>query len=239
MKRIIVGLTVIVLWSFHPSALAKSTGDVETAGELPASGKPEFFLSKHLEVGLRYIYFWLTDDSRPSDNSDNFLGSINKLEEDQNGVPYPFINYMFTKYVGLSMSYDELQVKTITKEDGHTDGSYELKGPVLSILCRYCNSSHFTPYAEAGIAFYNGGFNHDPAWRHVGNDRRMEIDDTEGYLLTIGCSVVFSQNWSMDIFCRYEDVEVNDKYFLNGNLREEQTIPLSNTGLGGSVKYVF
>jgi outer membrane protein W len=214
--------------------IAPTTAQVEREDE-SADGA----IFEHLEFAIRYARFQLRDKDRPSDNSDNYLGSINKLDEVQNNDPELVVTYMFVPTWGVSLSYNRVEAKTITKEDGHTDGVYELAGPTLAAVYRYDNESPFAPFAEGGLAFFKGDFNHDPEWRRVGNDRLMKIDDTIGYFVTAGCDYEFLDDWSAELFVRYSRAEATDRYYLNGELREKKDIPMDNIALGLGVRYAL
>ena len=192
-----------------------------------------------LDLGLRYVYVSLKDDNRGIGEGRNFLGSINKLEEDQNDYPFPYVSYLVCRYFAVVLSYDELRAKTITKEDGHTDGTYEMTGPTLSGAFRMELCSRATALIEAGVAFYSGDFDHDPVWRSVGNDRLMVIDDANGAFVSAGVDVALCKDWSAELAWRYMDLDVGDKYYLNGELRSSETIPLDNSGISLTIKHAM
>ena len=199
-------------------------------------------LAGRIQVGLRYTHIELRDKDRSNPRERNYLGSIDKLNTRQADFPSPFITYKLTDILFVLVSYDWVSartVKTVTRNNSHTDGIIFLEGPVLAMRVEYPLDGRFTPYAELGMVFYFSSFDHDFEWAHVGAHRRMRLDDPTGLMLSGGVDIAVNDHWSAQLYLRYVDVETKGSYYLNRELREESKFPLSNYGAGAGVAYAF
>lgn len=91
-----------------------------------------------LEFGIRETEFDLDTTVRdgPTDE-DRFLGTINQLDgETDSSFDKWFIRYYPIRWVGLEYTTDEVRARTITKDDGHSDGVFVADGNVLTVVGR-------------------------------------------------------------------------------------------------------
>ncbi len=127
------------------------------------------YVSGNLEVGTRFIARTLL-----SENKDNFLGSIDHLEMDEDMFPTDiFVAWFFTEDLGIEFEWDTIEADTITTKDGHNDGRVRLSGPVVSMIARFPITTateeffnRLTPYAGVGVAFLGGNFEPEGWWHH-------------------------------------------------------------------------
>lgn len=232
-------------WAFGQSTAPASSGGISWDDYEPIEA-----VKDKLEIGLRYSYIQLKEDTKGDPDGDNnyFLGSINELEEAQSTRLLPYARYLFTPYFGVELSYDKMRMITrkanASSED--TDGSIKISGPALAVLGQYPNASRFTPYGEVGILFAKGGFDHadwwhngfpeygqaffdwqamgEPPWPNNGYRRNISISDETATFLAGGCSVRLADHWSLDVQARYLMLDVDAHYTLSfhGTVRDDR-----------------
>ena len=117
-------------------------------------------LQYRLEIGVRATYFTLMETSNP----EGFVGSITQLEADQSSFPFHlFFIYNVNAWWGVELTFDDIRAAARNGWNGDSDGTYRLRGPVLSVFGRYPNASRWTPYAGLGFGYFSGTFE-DEAW---------------------------------------------------------------------------
>jgi outer membrane protein W len=205
------------------------------------------FLKDRVEIGTRFTFFSLEDSSRGA--SDHFFGSIDRLDAVQNFWPVKlFVNYKMNTHWGFDLTWDQIQAKTITKLDSHTDGTIKTAGPVLSVFGRYPNSTPFTPYAGVGVTYLFAGFDDDPRWEHPDTnvailDQTFSLDNTWGWVAYVGLSAQLAEHWAADMFVRHMGADVKGKHYVvtADGVGEDDTLkfPLSNDAFGIGVRYAF
>ena len=206
-----------------------------------------------LALGTRFLHYSLHETYRATYNSDGsfdegFLGTIEGLEEEQDYAPTRlYAQYAFTDYVGIGVSYDKLRVRTITHfyewEDEstrplHTDGDFEFQGPIFYALLAYPNESRFTPFGEIGLAYYMAEFQPTEDWGDGGR-RELRTEDAMGFAIAGGCDIALTDNWAVNGYVRYVDVELDVDYYLNKRYRTSAVFPMSYTAMGLGVSYTF
>ena len=210
----------------------------------------EYVIKDRLAVGARVTTFTLEDTERDS-RDDSYLGSITKLDAEQDNSPRLFINYKLIRYLGVGVTWNELRAATVThvREEGipgdmHTDGTIDLQGLLYYVTVRLPNRTRFTPFAEYGVAQYDSNFDHDPGWRSSGNSRLMVVEDTDSNYYAVGLDIQILEGLQVNLYYRKMDVDVDAKYYLNddemtGDPREEATFPMGNYAYGLGLKYAF
>jgi outer membrane protein W len=221
-----------------------------TAGPSPLIG--------HLEIGTRMMHYVLFKDSKQ-----NFIGSIDRLDADQNYLPLKlYANWMFAPAYGLELSWDRVAAKTITSSTGYTDGTIVMKGPCLAFVARYPDTNPWQPFAGLGLAYLPGDFE-AASWWHLGyptpdeweaagspsisnNEvtRSMEIKDEIGLLMMGGVQYCWDAAWSVDVYFRMLFADADTHYWIDlpGNDvkdRGTKTIPMDSWALGFGVRYSF
>jgi len=210
----------------------------------------EYVIKDRLAIGARVTTFTLEDAERDS-REESYLGSITKLDAEQDNSPRLFINYKLIRYLGVGVTWNELRAATVThvREEGipgdmHTDGTIDLQGLLYYVTVRLPNRTRFTPFAEYGVAQYDSNFDHDPGWRSSGNSRLMVVEDTDSNYYAVGLDIQILEGLQVNLYYRKMDVDVDAKYYLNddemnGDPREEATFPMGNYAYGLGLKYAF
>jgi len=275
-------LSVLVCWSAGaqqtntPATSAmpfSSVHDNAGLGSASVVTAADNFVTGHLRVGTRitgYAFTHITGlhvDTHSGDESgtdSSFLGSINKLEADQNYMPVKiYADWFFTRDWGIELTWDKVIAAShsVHPDDTDvTDGKWDIKGPILSMIGRYCNSTRVTPYGGIGITYMFTDFDAAPYWslrmspaQWAANgysdypligSQTMDTDNALGFVAFGGCDVEVAHNFLLDVYARYMNVAVDTHYYINlpGGGYEDHgwyKIPLSNVALGLGVTYAF
>lgn len=218
---------------------------VQAAGTAPVSA-PESGVLKGLEIGTRIIHVELREDSRGTGTStrdDNFLGSIDLLDAEQDYAPTRlYLQYFPLENFGLGISYDKVEADAA--DESGSDGIVGMDGPVVYLVGRLPTDSGFTPFAEIGVGFYHAYFDEDPAWEDDGDYYRfMEVESTEALMLAIGCDYSFTDSLSANVYARMVDGATIDAGHYNtkdlSGPRQTGDFNLDYFGFGIGIKYAF
>jgi len=226
------------------SSTAEPARPVVVPSEPRSGDAADQFIDSHIHLGTRVTWFILDDRQRHVDMSDSFYGSITELRACQDMIPYKlFADVMLNPYVGVEVTWDRIQADTITRSDGHNDGTLDLKGPMASLLGRYPNASRFTPYGGVGLAWFKADFKEDPLWQRPYGDfeQEFDMDDTWGWIVSLGLSARIWEQWSADLYYRHTGVSVDGVHWhwYHQQPTSSFTFPLSNEALGLGVRYEF
>ena len=226
---------------------------------VPAGGQAWYSLfNGHLTLGTRLTWFTFVEEP-----STNYLGTIGKLDEVQDYIPWKFYAlWQFTPHWGMDLTWDQVEGKTITRTtDEHTDGNFKASGPICDVVYQMNTYGRFTPYAQAGLAWMHGtfdpatwwalGYTHEQDWLDMGSPgkarqgkrRNIDLDDSLGFVAGAGTRIAITKRWSGDLLLRYMHLE-NDANFSEKISKrvirdEDASIPLHNLALGVGVAYVF
>jgi outer membrane protein W len=230
----------------------------DQAAACPASGSCAA-LCCHLELGTRMTYFILQDSS----DDGGFLGSIVELDDQQDYIPWKlYATWMFNAKWGIELTWDQVQAEAITADtDSHSDGDFELTGPILSATYRMDARGSFSPYAQLGIAWMLGdfepvqwwalGYDKESDWVLLGSTdevrngitREIDVEDSLGLVASVGSGVRISERWSADLYLRYMWLEADTTFteYRSGKpiAGDSSTIPFSNLALGLGATYAF
>jgi TolB-like protein/outer membrane protein W len=202
----------------------------------------------HVEIGLRISRFSLLDNTEKHFNDDGefaegYLGSISKLDAEQDYFPTIYANVTITDWFALQLAYEKFEIGTVTYWDGHKDGTFKFKGPSLTAQLRYPNETEFTPYAGIGIAMLNAdfamvdwwhnGFGGDdpegaydnwvqsgaPRWPNGGYQRNLIVTDGTMFkpVLQGGCYWSITDHISLDLDMRYISLDSELHYTLSNH----------------------
>ena len=187
-----------------------------------------------LEAGTRILLVTLLEDKRGEPNNGSFVGTVTMLKEDQSLIPFrPFIQYSFSPCFGVGLSYDRVAAEAWDQEG--TDGTTVLTGPLVYLLGRYPNESQFTPFCELGVAKYDVRF----AAVSGRKNKDFVLEDPQGIYMALGCDMLLLENWSIDFYGRYMNVDVDGDYYLNGEWWSPILFTMSHLSLGAGAKYTF
>ena len=200
------------------------------------------FVEKHVadrvRVGTRSVSISLGEDSRKY-----FLGSIDRLEEEQDRAPLGlYAQWFFLRYVGVELTWHKVEAATFTEsEDEHSDGTVKADGPVLFLIGRLPLAdldwsapdwvSRITPYAGVGLGFFSSAFD-QPVWWSYGyptydewvalgspveerrrNTRRIEVGDDTAVVWTLGAKIDVARGWDVELGLRIVDVQIDAEFF--------------------------
>lgn len=170
----------------QPPPAAAAQEQPETVPELT---KPRHgFLSDHLEIGLGYASFSLTDNK----GNGRFLGSIDELAAENDSFVFPVVGVYLNRYVGLECRYEQYEARTYTDTaNNHSDGVVKISGPVFSVIGRLPldtvaglfdasettkhRAAHVVPFAGIGQTFFDETLAAD-AWWAKGYDSPESYD---------------------------------------------------------------
>jgi opacity protein-like surface antigen len=209
------------------------------------------FVATHLTIGARATHFWLKDTRRSGPNgldnlnqAGNFLGSLWGLDAQQHYFPNPFLEYRVISAFGAGIAYDQARAKTLDWTDNTArlatagDGDVEIRGVQYYVFGRYRNRTRLTPYANVGIARYRSRFFVSPDWATPG--RHFEVDDTNGWFFSGGCSVALGRHLGLDALYRHSQLEaVVGRAFFNRNRHRSGAFPMRNDLIGAGLFYAF
>lgn len=218
----------------------------QAATPVAATAAEESSILSGLEIGTRIIHVELREDEKgvgTSTRSDNFLGSIDMLDAEQDYAPTRlYAQYFFCDLLGVGISYDKVEADA--GDEGGSDGIVGMDGPIVYAVARYHTETSFTPFLELGVAFYNPYFDESESWADDGDYRRyMEVENTEALVIGLGCDYSFTDNLSMNLYARMVDGATIDAQHFNSESpsRPRQTgdFNLDYFGLGIGIKYAF
>lgn len=245
--RTVAALWVVAAWLLMASpALAQSDVDLGEAGQAAAE-----LLHGRLELGVRVQQFSLETESKRTFNDDGTFKegfirgtSVDRLDAEQDYMPYPFLRFIVHKFVAVSLTYEKARAKTLTYYqpgtgyDGHTDGTLEISGPALYLELRYPNETPLVPYAQLGLISYSANFENDPGWS-AGGYREWRVDNASGTRMVLGVEWNINEHWGVEGFLARTEVDVDAAFYLAGNLRVSGTFPMSHDTYGLAAKYRF
>ena len=224
------------------SLVLSQCGDTSAQAQLDDAGFYSSHIDNKLEIGTRINHIVLLDDKRGEPYNGSFVGSVTQLREDQDYLPVRFyVQYKFWSYLGIGASYDKVGAEAGDwglhgPGTGGADGTVELSGPLLYLLGCYPNSTRFTPFCELGAALYSADFEGDAGW---GGGKEMVLEDKNGFYCALGCDCRLHDWWSINIYGRYVNVDVDGVYNLNGDYREDVLFTMSHLAFGIGAKYTF
>jgi opacity protein-like surface antigen len=266
MKKLIRGLSVTVV-AFAMSAQAQSLNTPKVS--LGGSQQDWYSWIVPASIGTRSTYTWLIDHSRNDPNPQTgdpgtrYLGSIDALHEHENELPTKvFADWNLCQYANLEITWDKLSASAQSNHGADdTDGIIVLDGPIFTVNALYPNSSPVKPFAGIGIAPMFAQFDHQPwheygfgsvaEWQAAGEpnqslngkDRHIYLHNAIGFVATAGFDYQLTQNWSVNVYTRYMDIDTHYKYdlVLHGVHDTQSTgvFPMSNYAAGLGVKYTF
>jgi hypothetical protein len=218
-------------WDSARTRFQRKTGGARVEPDEPGFEFP-WFIHDHLEIGARMTSLSLDT------TSGTFIGTINRLEEDDGYAPMAFLTVLVVPYVGIDLTWDE--VEAVTRAYSHptdSDGTVVMDGPILSALVRYPfdvelrgRKRTIAPYAGFGLAFLSTDFEAAPWW-HYGSSSSEEYDrwvasgspqsegdqytrtitvtDDRGRVFSLGCSIQIWDGLSVDLHYRTVDASTD------------------------------
>lgn len=193
-------------------------------------------------IGTRALYMSLLDDKkgRPFENS--FIGSIHKLEADQNMLPiHPYVQA--TAAVGdfnLGLGFTYSYFKVSTRDNGGGDGAVKTDALSLYAIASYSAPFNLTPFVEAGVGMAMNSFDAFSDWSE-GGKREFDLDDSTLFYVGGGIDYAVMDHWLLNVYVRYMTYDVDGEYIYRGDSRPAQsfTFPLEHIGFGVGLAYAF
>ena len=252
-----------------PASLGQSPAEVQPAPPAAPSreGVGQEFISaapdmSRLHVGTRATYHWLRDSRK-----ETFLGHITELDVKNNLLPNKlYADWSFTPDWGVGVSLDQLRAKAWNQMQSaddvrSSDGSFVLNGITGEMIWRFRSESPWTPYAGIGLTLFLADFDHETWWRmgyggpevwkslgkpsgvYKGKMRKLDPENSVGYVLSAGCKRRLADRWSLDLGLRYTKVDVDTHYTITlGRAVEDKgitTIPMDFVTIGAGIEYAF
>lgn len=217
-----------------------------TAQDKTAPGFFDTFIAHHLELGTRISCFMLEDEKRTGD--DSFYGSITELRAMQNYIPYKFFaDYKINNWWGFELAWDRVQAGTITRSDGHNDGTIDVHGPMLSIFGRYANASPIEPYAGIGLGYFFVDFHEDSIWHQPRGEfeQSFYMEDSWGWIAYAGLDVLIIDRWHADLLIRHMEVNADGTHYQTSPAGGDEyptssfSFPMSNDSVSLGLRYAL
>lgn len=177
------------------------------------------------QVGTRMLQVKLQDKTRGKPSDGSYFGTITRINEKQDNAPDKvYLQYrLFDSPVWFGVSYDHVTAHTqddlsLVPDGSGSDGDEEITGFTPYLQAAWDNQTRFTPFAEAGYAFYQAKFVPN-SW---GNNGQRWVDaksSVSGIELGGGLNVRLYKNLSADIFAKYVKVDdiTGSWYYNYGN----------------------
>ena len=173
-----------------------------------------------ISVGIRTLYINLLADTKGSQGVNSFIGSIYKIEADQDYAPinpYIQVDAPVGKFdLGIGIGYDAFDVATV--DSGTGDGDIELRNWLIYLIAAWPNQTPFKPFGEIGLFSSHNDFDPIPSWS-AGGRREFVLEDEDSIYVAGGCDVCIHQNWSLNIYARYTDFDIQGEYIFRGDDR--------------------
>lgn len=211
------------------SALAQETGYNPYYSSISMEDEDaeayENWIKGKLSIGLTVSTFSLTDETRPANRDEDFLGNINELSAEHKTGVAPTVSWRVFDYLLLGVSYSKVEARTMNFNNHESDGNAILKGPVFTAEATYpFLEETILPHIGVGIAAFSGDFEED-SWWHAGYDspesyekmgrdntryrrnRYIDVDDESCAFFNIGLSVRPIQHLLLDVSYRRLDLD--------------------------------
>lgn len=195
-----------------------------------------------ISAGTRFLYVNLLNDTKGTPNNNSFIGSIYKLKADQDYTRLkPYVQAEMPigdMNVGAGISYDSFDVKTA--DYGTGDGDIETRSLLLYMTAAWPNQTRYKPFGEIGFFFSQNNFDPIPSW-YADGLRNFSLDNEQSLYIAGGCDISIRNNWSLNVYARYTDLDVNGIYKFSGDSRPDEpfTFTLEHLAYGFGAQYRF
>lgn len=197
-----------------------------------------------LTIGFRFLHFDLLKNVQGEPFQDSFIGSIHRLEA-QNEIfnhrrPYIQLTGKVQSWLelGVGASWDNLVIAT--RDQGQGDGDAHMEVQLLYAIIAFPNISRLTPFAEIGRGRYKNTFRPLPEW-FAGGRRQFILEDSTAFHVAGGCDIRVWEGLSINLYVRYSDVDVDGIYIFRGDSRPDEpfTFTMDHVAYGAGVQYSF
>lgn len=220
MKKTIAFLLCSTVILLMPPTAKCETGTL-SANQTNLEWKPEAISSLvRLSVGARSLYVNLLADTKGRQMENSFIGSIYKIKADQDFAslnPYIQLDALLGQVdVGIGVGYDAFDVATV--DSGGGDGDIELRNWMIYLTAGWPNQTRFKPFGEIGLFASQNKFNPIPSWYADGR-REFVLDNERSIYIAGGCDIAIYENWSLNLYARYADFDIQGVYIFRGDDR--------------------
>jgi opacity protein-like surface antigen len=231
--------------TIHPPEILPPV-DVAVIPELDESAA---WKATQWQVGTRYTQVKLQDKTRRTPGEGSFFGTITEITEKQDGFPNKvYLQYrLFDSPVWFGVSYDHVTARTMDDGNGDGipdpsggDGDEEIQGVIPYLHAAWDNATRLTPYAQAGIAFYQAKFLPN-SWGDNGTRWVSAKSNVTGVELGGGLNVRIYKNLSADLFAKYMKIDdiTGDWYYARGLHGGPFVMTMSYTAYGAGLSFRF
>jgi len=220
-----------------------------TVATIPELDQSAAWKSAQWQVGTRYTQVKLQDKTRGTPGNGSFFGTITEISEKQDGWPNKiYLQYrLFDSPVWFGLSYDHVTAHTMDDGNGDGipdasggDGDEEIQGVIPYLQAAWDNSTRLTPYAQAGIAYYQAKFLPN-SWGENGMRWVNAKGNVTGIELAGGLNVRLYKNVSADLFAKYMKVDdiTGDWYYAYGAHGGPFVMTMSYVAYGAGLNWRF
>lgn len=195
-----------------------------------------------IELGLRSLGIWLTDDRKGEPFNGSYIGSIYKLKAKQNWVPiHPYAQVEFALlgglWLGVGATYSHVDTETL--DDGGGDGDVE-SDLVMGYAVLERPVWRLRPYVEAGGGWAFNTFDEDASWGANGR-REFVLEDSPVWMAGGGIGLALATHFTLDAHVRYVHYDVDGTYVFRGDSRPDTdfTFTTSHVAAGVGLSYAF
>lgn len=247
---------------------AKSFGgrqDAALQGDFDDETFFEKWIKGHLSIGVNVSKFTFTDNERPADinREKNYIGAVNRLEEEDDVTIYPVVNYWVSDYARIGLTYDKITARTYNFNNNLSDGNAVYEGPMLSLEGAYpFFEGLLVPHLGGGVAFYSGDFEEDTWWHlaygspqsweshgrrnssATGYYREIHVKNETVFYLTCGVATMPLDNLVIDLAYRSMSLDPDCSWghqFPSGRYEKHRDgdLDLSHYAISISASYLF
>jgi hypothetical protein len=242
MKMTIAFLLVATLLLGITDCARSETVDINATEAALAWQPLQITIPLRISVGTRALHVKLLDDTKGRQNENSFIGSIYKIEADQDyGQIRPYVQFEAPAGpvdVGIGVSYDAFDVATA--DSGAGDGDIELRCWLFYVTVAWPNQTRFKPFGEIGLFYSENNFDPLPSWSADGL-REFDLENEQSIYFAGGCEISIYENWSLNIYARYTDFHLHGTYIFRGDDREPTPFyfTLEHVAYGLGAQYRF
>lgn len=195
-----------------------------------------------IELGLRSLGIWLTDDRKGEPFNGSYIGSIYKLKAKQNWVPiHPYAQVEFALpgglWLGVGATYSHVDTETLDNGGGDGDVESDL---VMGYAVLERPVWRLRPYVEAGGGWAFNTFDEDASWGANGR-REFVLEDSPVWMAGGGIGLALATHFTLDAHVRYVHYDVDGTYVFRGDSRPDTdfTFTTSHVAAGVGLSYAF
>lgn len=154
---------------------------------------------------------------RPTEGSDNVLGSLGEFKVNNNTQLGLTFTYMATENIGIEvLAATPFQHKVGTQPTGEVATVHDLPPTLMAQWYFGDASSKFRPYIGAGVnytTFFDNGFNDTGKEAGLSD---LSLSDSWGFAGQVGLDYLINRDWLVNMSVWYMDIDTDVKFKANG-----------------------